>query len=219
MSMKDDLCIYPISRQAADELVCEYHYSGRPYTKSQLHLGVFWDGDLEGCLQFGPPIDRRKVLHLVKGTEWHEMCELNRMAFSDRLPRNSESRSLAVCARLFKKHAPWIKWILSFADGAQCGDGTIYRAAGWKLTGIKETDSLYRTPDGRVISNVGLRTSEALRDELSVDGTTHTAFVDAGLDPLGGYQYRYIKPLRDDLEFTCETIDYSDLPEASSGAG
>lgn len=168
-------------------------------------------------MSFGPPIDRRNVLHLVEGTEWHEMCELNRMAFRDRLPRNSESRSLAVAAKLFKEHAPWVKWILSFADGTQCGDGTIYRAAGWTLTGIKENSSLYRSPGGEVVSDVGLRTSESKRRELGVEGTTHTAFVEAGLRQLQGHQYRYIKALKPGLDFACPVLDYDDLPEADSG--
>jgi len=218
MSVKDDLYIYPIDREAADRLVSAYHYSGRPYTKSQLHLGAYWQGDLEGVMSFGPPIDRRKVLHFVEGTEWHQMCELNRMAFSPDLPKNSESRALAVAARLFREYAPWIRWILSFADGAQCGDGAIYRAAGWTLTGIKETSSLYRTPNGDVVSDVGMRTSDALREELGVDGTTHRAFVDAGLEPLDGYQYRYIKLLDPDAELAVDPIDYEDMPAADSGA-
>ena len=49
------------------------------------------------------------------------------MAFSDRLPRNSESRALAIAFKMIRKHYPHIEWVISFADGTQCGDGTIYR--------------------------------------------------------------------------------------------
>jgi hypothetical protein len=46
--------------------------------------------------------------------------------------------------KLIKKNAPHIKWILSFSDGNQCGDGTIYRASGFKLIGVnKNTSSNY----------------------------------------------------------------------------
>jgi hypothetical protein len=39
--------------------------------------------------------------------------------------------------RMIQKHYPHVEWVISFADGCQCGDGTIYRAAGFVLTGIK----------------------------------------------------------------------------------
>jgi hypothetical protein len=64
------------------------------------------------------------------------------MAFSDILPRNSESRAIAISIRLIKKNAPHIKWIVSFADGCQCGDGTIYRASGFELTAIKKNKTI-----------------------------------------------------------------------------
>lgn len=58
---------------------------------SQLHFGAFLDGRLHGVLQYGPSMDKKKVITLVNGTGWNEFIELNRMAFDDYLPRNSES--------------------------------------------------------------------------------------------------------------------------------
>lgn len=69
------------------------------------------------------------------------------MAFSDLLPKNSESRAIAISIRLLKQKAPHLKWIISFADGCQCGDGTIYRASGFELTNIKENDRLIKFKD------------------------------------------------------------------------
>ena len=71
------------------------------------------------------------------------MIELNRMAFDDYLPKYSESRCIAISIRLIKKNAPHIKWILSFSDGASCGDGTIYRASGFSFVGIKENNGIF----------------------------------------------------------------------------
>ncbi|MBO7444194.1 MAG: hypothetical protein J6W16_03725 [Methanobrevibacter sp.] len=68
------------------------------------------------------------------------------MAFDEDLPRNSESRCIAISIRLIKKSAPRIKRIISFADGTQCGDGTIYRASGFKLVGIATNSSLRIDP-------------------------------------------------------------------------
>jgi hypothetical protein len=195
-----------------------------------VHLGVFWDGRLEGVMAFGAPIDRRRVLHLVEGTSWHEMAELNRMAFSPILPRNSESRALAVAFRLFKRYAPHVKWLLSYADGAQSGSGVIYRATGWLLTQARPNASIYRLPDGRVVTDIGIRTSAALQAEMSAKIGRPVRrledLADAGAVLLDGMQYRYIKPLYKGLKLTCPVLQYDSLttgemvraPSADGGA-
>lgn len=103
---------------------------------------------LIGVAQFGPPMDRSKLIGLVRDTPWNGMLELNRLAIIDATPRNTESRFLSVCFRLIRANAPHVQWIVSFADGTQCGDGTIYRAAGFVLTGIKRNTQIWEMPDG-----------------------------------------------------------------------
>jgi hypothetical protein len=124
-------------------------------------------------MQFGPSLDKRKMLGLVTGTLWNEFIELNRMAFADWLPRNSESRAIGYAFRWIRKTYPQIKWCVSFADGTQCGDGTIYRASGFSLTGIRCNASIVLRPDGTIGS------------ELT--GGKHT-----GGKALLGFQLRYI---------------------------
>jgi len=127
MSVKD-IHIKPVDSSRANKFIKRHHYSGTVVPNSQLHLGAFYHGSLEGVLQFGPPMDREKLIGLVEGTEWNEFMELNRMAFTDALPQNSGSRCLSIAFKLFQKHAPHVKWIVSFADATQCGDGAVYRA-------------------------------------------------------------------------------------------
>lgn len=148
MSGAKDMVLRTITAQEANECVRRLHYSGKVVNNSQIHIGAFLNGKLEGALQFGPSLDKRKIMGLVSGTGWNEFIELNRMAFTDALPRNSESRALSVAMKLIRKHAPHIKWVVTFADGAQCGDGTIYRAAGFVLTGIKENNQIWEMPSG-----------------------------------------------------------------------
>lgn len=166
--------VMPISSHDANALVKRVHYSGSIVQNSQIHLGVFIGGRLHGAMQFGPPLDRRKVLPLVRGATWESVIELNRMAFGEALPRNSESRAMAIAFRMFKKRAPQVKWCLSFADGTQCGDGAIYRASGFILTGVKPNKTMVYRPDGSIGSEF--------------IGGKHVGGV-----PLAGYQFRYIK--------------------------
>jgi hypothetical protein len=210
--------VKPISRADADRLVTRVHYSRKPYTKAQVHLGVFLDGRLHGAIQFGDPIDRRRVLPLVRGTEWSQMTELNRMAFDDALPRNSESRALAVAFRWMRKSAPHLKWVLSFSDATRCGDGAIYRASGFVLTGMKENRNLYLMPDGEVVSNVGLNTGGTVQRRYGfVPGRDKASDLlrAIGARPIPGYQFRYVRFLdpewRDRL--TVPVIPFDKIPD------
>lgn len=154
MSAKD-IVVKPIQAAIANDFVRKNHYSGKVVPNSQVHLGVFYAGNLEGVMQFGPSLDKKKTQTLVSGTAWNAFIELNRMAFSEALPKNSESRAIGVALRHIRKNAKHIDWVISFADASQCGDGTIYRASGFLLTGIKKNSGLRRNPlTGEVIQNM-----------------------------------------------------------------
>lgn len=185
-------------------------------------MGAVLDGHLLGSMQFGPPIDRRKLLPLVSGTPWNGFVELNRMAFSDLLPRNSESRCLAVAARLLRRDCPHVQWIISFADGTRCGDGAIYRAAGFLLTGIKKNTAMWVTPAGFTFSDIGYRNGSVVRatikqevgvSPISRNGMNTAALLAAGCRRFEGFQLRYILPLHDDVRrrLTVPVLDYSEL--------
>jgi len=202
MATAKDLIVKPIASADAIAFVKAHHYSGKVAQNSQLHLGVFLDGRLHGVMQFGPSLDKRKIQGLVSGTQWHEFLELNRMAFDDVLPRNSESRALSIAWRLLKKHAPQVKWVVSFADGTQCGDGTIYRAAGFVLTGIKENTDMLLMPDGTVEHSFNFKDSIPTavnakkkwgKYSTENQGISVNKFAKKiGAKPLVGFQLRYI---------------------------
>jgi hypothetical protein len=197
-----DIVVQPISGRDATKIVQRFHYSGKAVQNSNLHFGVFLDGEAEGALQFGPSLDKRKTVGLVRDTAWHGYLELNRMAFSPRLPRNSESRSLAISFRLIRKHYPHIEWILSYADGTQSGDGTIYRAAGFVLTLIKPSRDLARLPSGEVIHSMVLKSAPG-RPRAELGGKSFAEITGgsysfkkyceaARAEVLPGFQLRYI---------------------------
>ena len=99
------LNVKPIPATPANGFVKAHHYSGKVVPNSQLHFGIFWEGSLEGVIQFGPSINKKGTINTVPNTKWNEFIEINRMVFSEKLPRNSESRALAVCLRLIRKNA------------------------------------------------------------------------------------------------------------------
>ncbi len=194
--------VRPISASDANRIVKALHYSGKVVNNSQLHLGVFLDGKCGGAMQFGPSLDKRKIQPLVRGTLWNGFIELNRMAFADWLPRNGESRCLGYAMRWIRKTYPHIKWVVSFADGTQCGDGTIYRASGFVLTGIAVAKKHFRLPSGDVVHLVTLESNPTIpRSELN--GRTYFDVTGGRFNPrdylvaaqavrASGFQLRYI---------------------------
>lgn len=156
MGRAKEIVVKVIPKKIADDFVKKHHYSGKVVQNSQLHFGAFLDNRLHGVLQYGPSMDKKKVIGLVKGTGWNEFVELNRMAFDDYLPRNSESYCIGKTLRMIKKNAPQIKWVISFADGCSCGDGTIYRASNFILTGIRENKTILQFPTGDKIAAMTL---------------------------------------------------------------
>jgi hypothetical protein len=175
-----DLIVKPISAKDANRLIRTLHYSGKVVPNSQIHLGVFLGGKCSGALQLGPSINKKGTINLVKDTTWNGFIELNRMAFADWLPRNSESRAIGYTMRWLKKQYPFLKWVVSFADATQCGDGTIYRASGFLLTGIRK--------------NEALRTNPKTGEQMHVIQAHHKKLSNEfrKWEPLNGYQLRYI---------------------------
>lgn len=222
MGQAKNILLRPIEAREANNLIRRVHYSGKVVQNSQIHIGVFYRGKLEGAIQFGPSMDKRKIQGLVRGTLWHEFTELNRLAFTDNLPRNSESRALGIVMKLLRKHAPQLKWLVSFADGAQCGDGTIYRASGFILTGISKVGNIAARPDGVVEHKMKYESNPIATGYSNVtkgknDWNLYCKVM--GWTPLMGYNMRYIyfldKSYRNRL--TVPELSYSEIERFGAG--
>jgi len=129
------------------------------------------------------------------------------LAFSGRLPRNSESRAISVAIKIIKKEYPHIKWIVTFADGTRCGDGAIYRASGFVLTDIRVNKSL----------RVDTETGKAMHSMQAHHLMKIKEF--GSWKPLEGFQFRYIyfvdPAARQNL--TCEEMPFSKINEMGAG--
>ena len=202
MGRAKDIVLKVILATIANPFVKAHHYSGSVVGNSKLHFGVFLDGQLHGVMSYGPSMNKQQMIGLVEGTGRNEFMELNRMAFDSVLPRNSESRAIAMSIKLLKKYAPQVKWLISFADACSCGDGTIYRAANFVLTGIKPNEALCLLPDGTRLHKMALSANPTTpRRELGgltffdVTGGTYNfkKYLDyEGAKPIPGFQLRYM---------------------------
>lgn len=225
MGRAKDIIVKVIPASVATPFVKKTHYSGTVSNTSSLHFGCFLDGKMHGVMSFGSPMDKSKVIGLVIPSKWNEMLELNRMAFDDYLPKNSESRCLSIAFMLIKKNAPHIKWILSFSDAVQCGDGAIYRASGFVLTAIKESTQIIETPKGErvtrmTLTNVGDKKRARIMKECGITDNGKASiksFIDAGCVNIPGYQNRYIYLIDKSCKITVPLIPFSKIDELGAG--
>lgn len=229
MGRAKEIVVKVIPSSVANPFMKKHHYSGKVVNNSCLHFGCFLDNALHGVLSYGPSLDKKKIMQLVEGTGWNEFLELNRMAFDDYLPRNSESYCIGKTLRMIRKNAPQIKWVISFADGCSCGDGTIYRASNFVLTSIKENFNLCLLPNGEKIHKMTLESNPTTpRKELGgksyydITGgrfnfKKYVEYVNGEI--LSGFQLRYIyfidKSYRKKL--TVQEIPFSRIDEMGAG--
>jgi len=217
MSAKDIL-LKVIPSKIANEFVKKHHYSWKVVNNSQLHFWVFYNWILWWVMSYWPSTDKSKLIWLVEWTKWNEFIELNRMAFSDLLPKNSESRAIAISIKLLKKKAPHLKWIISFADGTQCWDGTIYRASWFELTQIKENSRLIKLPDWRVVHQLSFEdwNSKLQKEKNKYWYNSTIQFLNERYKwwyRIPWYMLRYIKLLKPDLKRNYKVLPYSKIKE------
>jgi hypothetical protein len=106
--------------------------------------------------------------------------------------------------------------------GTQCGDGAIYRASGFVLTGINPNKSILIFPDGEKIVQNTLTanlTQKKVREihqkyNLPLDGSASLKkFFNVGVRRMEGYQLRYIYLIDKQAELTVPIIPFSQIKE------
>ena len=225
MGRAKDIIVKVIPSNIANEFVKKYHYSGKVVANSTLHFGCFLDRKLHGVMSYGSSLDKSKTIGLVQDTKWNEFLELNRMAFDDYLPKYSESRCIAISIKLIKKNAPHIKWILSYSDGGQCGDGTIYRASGFKLTSLSKC-SIFENEKGEKYqqASISARGSLANKEALKIQyenkgkyGLVEGFCKLKNLKRISGYSLRYIYLIDKNCKLNCEVLPFSEIDKQGAG--
>lgn len=217
MGRAKEIIVKVIPSKIANEFVKKHHYSGKVVPNSKLHFGCFLDGKLHGVMQYGTPFVKKNVIKYVQPTAWNEMLELNRMAFDDYLPKNSESRCISISIKLIKKNAPHIKWILSFSDATTCGDGTIYRASGFNFIGGKTNNSIFRFNGENIHSKV--LWDRGVSKHWAINDTELERIRAKGykIERVQGYQLRYIYLIDKSCKITVPILPFSKIDEMGAG--
>lgn len=216
MGRAKEIIVKVIASKVANDFVKQNHYSGKVVPNSTLHFGCFLDNKLHGVLSYGSSLDKSKTIGLVENTGWNDYLELNRMAFDEYLPKYSESRCIAITFKLIKKNAPQIKWILSYSDACDCGDGTIYRASGFYLTLIKPNNELFLLPNGKKIHIMTIKSSKSIMSKYG-NWKKYLDTEHIGWKKIIGFQLRYIYLIDKTCKITVPILPFSKIDELGAG--
>jgi len=196
----DGFFVQEIDRDKANDIIKKNHYSGKFYSASYIHLGVFDNKKLKGVLQFGYAMNPASQKSVVKNTGIKEYLELNRMWLSDGCKKNSESKAISYCIKYIKKKYPQIRWIQSFAD-ERCGKfGIVYQASNFRYYG--EHTATFWTVDNEVFHN-----SIMTRDPKSRKSAAYLQANKERAEPSELRQFRYIFFIRKSAIKDCLLIE------------
>lgn len=105
----------------------QYHYKGA-------HMGggisVCYAAEQAGCIVGGMVVGKPRHQGKYPG-----LLELRRMALSESMPKNSESKFISIVVRLLQKKFPEVNGVLSYADGSVGHAGIIYKASNFVYQG------------------------------------------------------------------------------------
>ena len=137
--------VRPVSVKIAKEIIVRNHYLHSLPGGTQMTFGVFLEQRLLGALALG--VGAFNSRRLVSGATHGDCICLTRLWLADDLPKNSESRVLAVVLRSLVRNTT-LKFVATYADPSAGHVGTIYQATGWLYTGMSEPSVLYDIGDG-----------------------------------------------------------------------
>ncbi|AYH32983.1 protein mom [Pectobacterium parmentieri] len=154
-----DLHVATIPVWLARLVISHFHYSKRVVNNSYLHLGIFEGRDLVGVMQWGYAMNPSSASKIVTGTGNRQYMELNRLWVHDRMPRNTESRSISYALKTIKLLHPEVEWVQTFAD-ERCGRfGVVYQACNFDYVGSHK--STFYELDGEWYHKISLTTKKS----------------------------------------------------------
>lgn len=137
--LKSSLLVARIDNADARRFLARHHRLGAG-AAFRFALGVFWQGTLQGVLSFGQPGMSNSAKSL--GLAAWQVLELRKMVCTDTLPRNSESRALAIATRLIRRDCPHVAALMTFCEADE--RAAAYKAAGWKALQTTRYVSRYK---------------------------------------------------------------------------
>lgn len=193
--------IKPIPTDVAYQAISKWHYSRVMPKITHVCYGAFTDGALVGAITFGWGV---RPLHTIKklfpGLESKDYWEIGKMAFTDALPRNTESNFLSRVIKHIKKTFPEKKLIYTWADGMLGKPGYVYQASNFLYGGYIWTDCYFDKDGERIHPRQSAAILNKFKDNKRKARPSHEQLVELGIEHYYGKQFRYVYLLKDNKE-------------------
>ena len=137
-----------INKLTASNFYKRWHYLGETDFISTINYGAYYDGWLVGVISYGSP-NAKKMRGLYDENTQDGWWEIKRLAMTDDMPKNSESRFIAISTKLLRKSFK-VVGMITLADDGVGHTGTIYRASGFEYKGLTAKKSDY-VKDGKKV--------------------------------------------------------------------
>jgi hypothetical protein len=138
-----ELVVRPVSVRSIRGLVAAYHYSRRMPDAVQECFAGFYGDTFAGGVAFGP--GAASVRRELPDLDIRDCRELVRLWSPDGLPRNTESRLVAVSLRLLRG----VRLVIAFSDPEAGHIGTVYQATNAIYLGCGGRGNRYIDGEGR----------------------------------------------------------------------
>jgi hypothetical protein len=152
--------VRPIDRAQAREVCARHPHAETLPNSSKYYMLLTIDGREAGLAVWGwgvvPTFTLGHMFDPAANLEVRHYLELCRFFVHDWCPKNTASRFLATTHRLIRKHAPWVKFLYTYAAGFQGLVGHIYKAAGYDYLGTTKCDALMWIPGRGMVHRIAL---------------------------------------------------------------
>nr|BAR29286.1 putative acetyltransferase [uncultured Mediterranean phage uvMED]BAR29383.1 putative acetyltransferase [uncultured Mediterranean phage uvMED] len=212
----DKFYVKEINKNLANDIIKKNHYSGKVYSNTYIHLGIFIDQELMidaddcyadyglfgektaaqlvGVLQYGYAMNPASMSSVVANTKINEYLELNRMWIKDKTLKYIESQSISMSLSYIKSKYKKVKWIQSFADERCGGFGIVYQACSFDYYGEHTSD--FWELEGVVYHNVQMTRAKSGQARYLQENKENAKRMKLR-------QFRYIKFLKSKFKKDC----------------
>jgi len=188
------------SAKAIKYACMNFHYAKRVPAPPVIAYSVFNDvGEWCGCICYNAGIEG---IQKPYGLKMGEVAELVRMALNGK--QESTSKVLSFSLRVFAKHNPLVKMVVSYADTDESHVGTIYQATNWMYELSKRTSDAFiekktgKQIHSRQISKSGQKKQFGqLRKCMTYEDVVRVP---------KGIKHKYIYPLHKSLIPLCKSL-------------
>ena len=181
-----DWFVDEIEFEKAVDLVERLHYTRSTSNSATFKHGLFKADTPEippqGVAIWIPPT--KDAANAAHPENWRRVLALSRLVIEPNVPTNGASFLLSRSVQLIKATDRW-DCLVTYADQWQGHTGAIYKACGWKYTGLTQPGGVYQL-DGRTIARkAGPKTR------------THADMIEMGCEYLGSFaKHRFVHKIR-----------------------